>query len=316
MQNAASMVVRPRTTPILSGDRRVALLEENAYQAGLLSGWLAAAGFLCSRYLGGQSLLCALRQESVDLLVMDWHLSGPSASEILKQVRLDLRSAVPVLLVSASESESDIVAALRHGADDYMTQPLHRRELLARLEALGRRRAISQTVQPKLAVQSKLALRPKPIELGALRMDCEKRTASRDRRPIQLTARQFDLAAVFLLNIGRLLSRRELQTAVWGAEQTPTPGTLYGYISSIRARLGLIPANGWHLAPVHRRGYRLLEVATSGRSINRDSWIGRGLELPGSACAEPMVVPHFADIPEQAHPNHRGIGSFTTSAVS
>jgi DNA-binding response OmpR family regulator len=256
--------------------KRVALVEEDAYQAEMLGGWLAEAGFLCNRYLCADNLLSAIQEETVDFLVLNWPVAGRSALDILNQVRLEFRSAVPVLLVSARDSEREIVTALRHGADDFMVKPLHRRELLARLEALGRRKASSEAVQPE------------PIELGALRMDFERRIVSRDSCLIHLTARQFNLAAAFLLNIGRLLSRRELQAAAWTAEQAPSSRTLYAYICTIRARLGLIPPNGWHLTAVHGRGYRLMEVATSPQPVNGEA---DRLELLRSTCTEPKVAP-------------------------
>ena len=239
-------------TLIVGIGRRVALVENDASEAELLGQWLASAGFRCARYSRGQSLVRALRQESFDFLVLDWIPPGIHGIEVLRQVRGGLQSSVPVLLVSTSDSEVDVVTALAHGADDYMVKPLHRRELLARLEALGRRRGMSKAVQPKV------------IQAGALRMDCESRIASRDDCSIHLTAKEFDLAVVFLLNIGRLLSRAELHSAVWSPGPAPTVRTLQAYISRIRDRLGFIPSNGWRLAPVHSRGYRLQEVTTLG----------------------------------------------------
>ena len=156
-------------TLIVGIGRRVALVENDASEAELLGQWLASAGFRCTRYSRGQSLVRALRQESFDFLVLDRSLPASTASRYSGRLVGAFNRSVPVLLVSTSDSEVDVVTALAHGADDYMVKPLHRRELLARLEALGRRRGMSKAVQPKV------------IQAGALRMDCESRIASRGR---------------------------------------------------------------------------------------------------------------------------------------
>ena len=233
--------------------RRVALLEDDPSQADILLHWLSSAGFACSRYEHGQSLLHALRHESFDALVVDWSLADINGLEVLKQVRRTLRLSVPILLVSARANEADIVTALNQGADDYMVKPVRRQELLVRLETI-RRRSGGGVWKPA---------EPQVITRGALRLHCGTRTAWVADQQIHLTAKDFELAAVVLLNQGRLLSRAELREAVWGRGAPVSSRTLDTHISRIRDKLELTPSNGWRLAAVYGHGYRLQRVPVS-----------------------------------------------------
>jgi two-component system response regulator RegX3 len=243
---------------------RVALLEDDPSQAELLGDWLASAGHRCILHERGQTLVHALRQESFDVLVLAWPLPDINGVDVLKQVRSALQSPVPVLLISARANEADIVTALNQGADDYMVKPVRRLELLARLEAITRRRA-SEPGQPQV------------IELGALRLDCQTRTAWRDGRPIPMTAKDFDLSVLFLVNVGRLLSRGELREAVWGRRAAVSSRTLDTHICRIRDKLGLTPSSGWRLTAVYRHGYRLQEAVPSAPQVD-----GQAAAMSGS----------------------------------
>jgi DNA-binding response OmpR family regulator len=237
---------------------RVALLEDDPSQAELISHWLTSAGLFCSRYERGHGLICTLRKESFDALVLDWNLPELNGLDVLKHVRGTLRSSVPVLFVSARDRELDIVTALKQGADDYMVKPLHRMELLARLEAIARR----GRPEPR---------QPEVIDIGALRVNCQTRIAQRDGVAIELTAKDFDLVVLFLRNIGRLLSRAELREAVWGSSVAFHSRTLDTHICRIRDRVGLTPAHGWRLAAVYGHGYRLQQIAMSSGDVGGDA---------------------------------------------
>jgi len=233
----------PKTLHRLS----VALLEDDPAHAELLGHWLETAGYLCSRHERGGTLARALVQERFDVLVLDWTLPDMSGVDLLKHVRDTLRSSVPILFVSARGREADIVTALRQGADDYMVKPVRPLELLARLEAISRRQAGAHP--------------PQVIERRTLRLDCQTRLARREGEPVHLTGKDFDLSALFLLNVGRLLCRGELRDAVWGPGVAVASRTLDTHVSRIRDKLGLTPSNGWRLSAVYGRGYRLQEVA-------------------------------------------------------
>ena len=223
---------------------RIALLENDSSLAHLLGNWLAFAGHRCIRHEGAQSLVHALRHETFDVLVLDGDLPDASGAGLLRHVRSELQSSLPILFFTAQESEDDVVTALRQGADDCMNKPLRRMELLARLEAITRRGGLER-VQPEV------------IDLGSLRVDCRMRTAQLDDQLVNLTAKDFDLSVLFLRNIGRLLSRRWLSEAVWGHRAAVASRTLDTHVSRIRHRLRLTPHNGWRLTAVYGHGYRL-----------------------------------------------------------
>ena len=181
-----------------------------------------------------------------------------SGLRVLQHLRGVLQSSVPVLFVSASKREVDIVTALEDGADDYMVKPIRPVELLARLEAIVRRG------------ESKPA-RPRMIDLRGLRFNCQTRTAWRDDQPVRLTTKDFEIAVLFASNIGRLLSRVHIRDAVWGPEAVFSSRSLYTHVCHIREKLGLTPPHGWRLAAVYGHGYRLDEVPTSPHHIDRQA---------------------------------------------
>ena len=227
----------------------VALLDDRS-QAEPLSDWLAVAGHRCSRHAHGQTLVRALTQESFDALILHGNLPDMSGVGVLKRVRCDLQSSLPVLFVTAHDGEIDIVTALKQGADDCMVRPVRRMEFLARLEAITRRG--SREPRP-----------PQAMDLGSLRIDCQTRSAWLDDSLVHLTAKDFDLSVLFLQNIGRLLSRGRIREAVWGPKAAISSRTLDTHVCRIRNRLRLMPHDGWRLTAVYGHGYCLRQIAVS-----------------------------------------------------
>jgi DNA-binding response OmpR family regulator len=226
---------------------RVAILEDDVSQTELLSHWLQLAGHHPHAFEQGAALLRALERESYDALLLDWNVPDLNGVEVLKRVRSRMSSTVPVLFVTARNREDDVVLALREGADDYMIKPVRRLELLARLEALARRGRHGHQ-------QSEV------IEIDVFRVDCQTRTVLRNGKPVDLTAKDFDLSVLFLRNLGRLLSRGHIRETVWGPNAVVTSRTLDTHVSRIRNKLGLTPDYGWRLAAVYRYGYRLEQL--------------------------------------------------------
>jgi DNA-binding response OmpR family regulator len=223
---------------------RVGIVQDEVSQAAVFSHWLQDAGHVCWHFGDGESLIRKFDLLRVDALLLDWNLPRLNGVEVLKRIRRGDRASLPILVVSKRCREDDIVNALRQGADDYLVKPVHQRELLARLEAIVRR---SMHRVELLA----------PIELGALRVDCQNRTVTRSGQPVRMTAKDFDLSVVFLRNLGRILSRAYLLDQVWGPETSVTSRTLDTYISRMRKKLKLSPDNGWQLVASYGRGYRL-----------------------------------------------------------
>jgi DNA-binding response OmpR family regulator len=226
---------------------RVAIVEDDPSQAELLTHWLELAGHHCHHFDRGETLIRALDQESFDILVLDWNLPDISGVDVLKRIRGNQQSSLPILFVTARNREDDVVMALRQGADDYMVKPVRRLELIARLEAIARR-GKHRTEQAEV------------LELDVYRVDCQTRTVTREDRPVDLTAKDFDLSVLFLRNVGRLPSRGHIRESVWGPNAVVTSRTLDTHVSRIRNKLRLMPENGWRLAAVYRYGYRLEQL--------------------------------------------------------
>ena len=260
---------------------RIALLENDPSVAHLLGSWLAFAGHRCIRHERAQSLARALRHETFDVLILDGNIPDASGPGLLRHVRNELQSSLPILFVIAGQNEDDVVTALRQGADDCMNKPVRRMELLARLEAITRRAGLERK-------------QAEVIDLGSLRVDCQKRTAQLDDQPVNLTAKDFDLSVLFLRNVGRLLSRSWLSEAVWGSRAVITSRTLDTHVSRIRRRLRLTPHNGWRLTAVYGYGYRLQHAEMSaGRGSGHVATGGLGTtsDLPLQCTLYPAPKP-------------------------
>ena len=223
---------------------RIAILEDDPSQTELLSHWFKCAGHHPHLFDQGARLLRALEHETFDVLLLDWNVPEMSGIDVLRHLRQRLQSAIPVMFSTARIREEDVVRALREGADGYVTKPVRRQELLARLESLAQRR---REPQPRTGL----------IELDVFQVDLEMRTIVRDGVPLQLTAKDFDLAALFLRNVGRLLSRGHLRETVWVSSHPVSSRTLDTHVSRVRSKLCLVPEHGWRLVAVYGYGYRL-----------------------------------------------------------
>ena len=228
---------------------RVAIVDDDPAQAELLSHWLRRGGHQSHAFDRGATVIHALSQNSFDVLVLDWHLRDISGAELLRRIRGGAQSSLPVLFASVRGRQEDVVSALRQGADDYMIKPVRYLEFIARLEAIARR-GRRQTEQTEV------------LKLDAYHVDGVSRTLMRDGRPVDLTGKDFDLSALFLRNVGQLLSRRHICERVWGHSGVVTSRTLDTHVSRVRHKLGFVPENGWRLAAKYGYGYRLQQLGS------------------------------------------------------
>jgi DNA-binding response OmpR family regulator len=232
---------------------RIALLEDEQDQADLVCAWLNAAGHSCHVYMLGKDLVREAQRETFDLFLLDWEVPGMSGAEVLVWIRANIAERVPVLFVTARQREQDIVHALSSGADDYMTKPLGKLELLARIDALGRRTQASQRVDEDV------------LEFGQLSVDCRSRQIKLGGNEVAMTQKDYELALFLLRNVGRLLSRGYILEAVWGQSAEINTRTVDTHVSRIRGKLQLKPENGWRLSAVYQHGYRLERVVADAR---------------------------------------------------
>jgi two-component system response regulator RegX3 len=228
---------------------RIAVLEDDVSQRELVSQWLQLAGHQCHAFEQGAALLRRLQGETFDVLVLDWNVADMNGIEVLRKLRHQLRSSVPVLFVSSRCREEDVATALREGADDYMTKPVSRPELLARAEAVVRR--------GRHALKQQAGL----LEIDPFKIHFQTHSIWRNDTRIDCTAKDFGVAALLLSTIGRLLSRGHIRDEVWGQNVEVNSWTLYTHVSRVRTKLALRPAKGWKITAVYRYGYRLDRIA-------------------------------------------------------
>lgn len=222
---------------------RIAVLEDDDSQRDWMNSFLMALGHVCHAYPSAQGLMRDLRRESFDLLVMDWNLPDMSGLEVVRWVRANLSSRVPVLFVTSHVDEADLVEALKAGVDDYMTKPVRVPELMARLHALLRRAYPQQTGET--------------LVVGDYTFDQGAKTLTMRGLPVDLKHREYELAYLLFSRLGELLSRKYLQESVWGGQADVVSRTLDTHVSRLRVKLDLRPENGYRLSSVYSLGYRL-----------------------------------------------------------
>ncbi len=224
---------------------RVLIVEDEESLADPLAFLLRKEGFEAAVVTDGPSALAEFDRSGADIVLLDLMLPGMSGTDVCKQLRA--RSAVPVIMVTARDSELDKVLGLELGADDYVTKPYSARELIARIRAVLRRGA-----EPEEGGAGEVVL-----ESGAVRMDVERHVVSVDGRPIALPLKEFDLLEYLMRNKGRVLTRGQLIDRVWGADYVGDTKTLDVHVKRLRSKIEGDPANPVRLLTVRGLGYKL-----------------------------------------------------------
>lgn len=157
-------------------------------------------------------------------------------------------SSVPVIMVTARDSEIDKVVGLELGADDYVTKPYSSRELIARIRAVLRRGGEAAEVDEEFEDQI--------LEGGRVRMDVERHTVSVDGEPVSMPLKEFDLLEYLLRNTGRVLTRGQLIDRIWGADYVGDTKTLDVHVKRLRSKIEAEPSRPQHLVTVRGLGYK------------------------------------------------------------
>jgi two-component system response regulator RegX3 len=178
-----------------------------------------------------------------DLVLLDLMLPGMSGTEVCREIRT--RSSVPIIMLTAKDSEVDIVVGLELGADDYVTKPYSSRELLARIRAVLRRRVELDEVEDDNV-----------LEAGRVRMDVDRHTITVSGNEISMPLKEFELLELLLRNAGRVLTRGQLIDRVWGSDYFGDTKTLDVHIKRIRSRIEANPSEPSMLVTVRGLGYR------------------------------------------------------------
>lgn len=233
---------------------RVALLEDDVDHALLVSQWLTNAGHRCEHYTKSHEFIRNIKNESYDLLILDWLLPEMSGLEVLKWIRENIDWPVPTIFVTAMDREDDIVSGLQAGADDYMVKPVNQRELLARMKAVERR---SASINEEKDI----------IDLEPFQIDRANRAILRDGEAIELTQKEYELALFLFRNQGRVMSRAHILENVWGRNPIINTRTVDTHVSRIRGKLGITAEDGWKLTSIYQHGYRLERTADKTETV-------------------------------------------------
>jgi DNA-binding response OmpR family regulator len=228
---------------------RIAVLDNDRSQADLICQVLGSAGHACQSFDNGKDLLSQLRKDNYDMLILDWQVADLTGVEVMRRAKEKMPANTPVMFLTSSSAEDDIVAGIGAGADDYMIKPLRRGELVARVQALLRRAYPAQNGAEQL-------------QFGPYIFETRPGRLLMDGVVIEVTHKEFYLALLFFRNIGRPLSRAYIHEAVWVRETAVPSRTMDTHVSRVRNKLHLRPENGFRLVPVYSYGYRLEKLGT------------------------------------------------------
>lgn len=237
---------------------RCAVLDDDKAQTELVSKLLADKGHSCEVFHQGRQLINRLRQDTFDLLVIDWNMPGMSGIEVLENVRQGQHSNIPILMITSRSDDDDVVMGLSAGADDYITKPLNTTVFMARVDAALRR---AQLNRPQKAQGS----------YGIYDFDVPTETATVAGKPVKLTAKEMALAMMLFENLSRPLSRSYLLESIWGQSPDAETRTLDAHVSRIRSKLNLRAENGFRVLPVYSYGYRLEPTNALASDIAEDA---------------------------------------------
>lgn len=205
---------------------RILIIEDEDRIASFVAKGLRADGHVATCVADGREGLELALGGDVDLVVLDIGLPGMDGFEVLDQLRSQ-GSKVPVIVLTARDSVGDTVSALEGGADDYMPKPFRFAELLARVR-LRLRQAGEGSAGPREDV----------LEAGGVRLDLRTRRAQVGERQVDLSAREFTLAEIFMRNAGQVLSREQLLDHVWGMDFDPGSNVVDVYVGYLRKKFG------------------------------------------------------------------------------
>lgn len=221
---------------------RILIVEDEASLSEPLAFLLEREGYETAVAADGPSALAEFDRAGADLVLLDLMLPGLPGTEVCRELRT--RSTVPIIMLTAKDSEVDIVVGLELGADDYVTKPYSTRELLARIRAVLRRHIEVEVDDNQV------------LEAGSVRMDVERHSVSVDGREVAMPLKEFELLELLLRNAGRVLTRGQLIDRVWGSDYFGDTKTLDVHIKRIRSKIEKVPSDPQLLVTVRGLGYR------------------------------------------------------------
>ncbi len=221
---------------------KILVVEDEASFSDALAYLLGREGFEVLIAEDGAKAIEEFDRHGADLVLLDLMLPGLSGTEVCRQLRT--RSSVPVIMLTAKDSEVDKVVGLELGADDYVTKPYSSRELVARIRAVLRRRGDEAAVTDGI------------LAVGPVRMDVERHKVSINGTDAAFPLKEFELLEFLIRNSGRVLTRTQLIDRVWGSDYFGDTKTLDVHIKRLRAKIEKDPANPVLIQTVRGLGYK------------------------------------------------------------
>jgi two-component system, OmpR family, response regulator RegX3 len=221
----------------------VLVVEDEDSFSDALSYMLRKEGFDVALAPTGPDALEEFDRNGADLVLLDLMLPGIPGTEVCRALRQ--RSNVPVIMLTAKDSEVDKVVGLELGADDYVTKPFSSRELVARIRAVLRRGTEAADLLPSV------------LEAGPVRMDVDRHVVTVDGEGVKLPLKEFELLEMLLRNAGRVLTRGQLIDRIWGADYVGDTKTLDVHVKRLRSKIEPDPGHPRYLLTVRGLGYKL-----------------------------------------------------------
>jgi DNA-binding response OmpR family regulator len=227
--------------------KHILVVDDDTLLRRSLSLQLEQAGYRASTAASAEDALALARRKPPDLILLDVGLPGMDGLEALRHFQKDLQD-IPVIFVSARRRELDTILGLELGADDYITKPFNPDVLLAHIKAVLRRshRQVAQSTAPEQLI------------VGDLVIDSAARTVTIAGKPIELTAREFDLLHALALQAGKVIAIDDLIAQVWGAEFLGEPQAVYVYIRWLRDKIEADSRHPERIVNIRGVGYKLI----------------------------------------------------------
>ena len=223
---------------------KILVVEDEASFSEALEFLLGKEGFSVVTAENGSDALKKFDQGGIDLVLLDLMIPEVSGTEVCRQIRS--KSRVPIIMLTAKDSEVDKVVGLEIGADDYVTKPYSSRELVARIRAVLRRNT-GESIENVTGV----------LSVGPVRMDVERHHVTFNGEVISLPLKEFELLEFLMRNAGRVLTRMQLIDRVWGSDYVGDTKTLDVHIKRLRAKIETDPANPTLIQTVRGLGYKM-----------------------------------------------------------
>lgn len=223
---------------------RILVVEDEETLAEAISFLLSKEGFDVAIAATGPEAIDSFEKSGADLILLDLMLPGLSGTEVCRQIRT--KSSVPIIMLTAKDSEIDKVVGLELGADDYVTKPYSSRELIARIRAVLRRGEIQDSVGDEST-----------LEVGPVRMDTDRHIITINGEVVPIPLKEFELLEFLMRNAGRVLTRIQLIDRVWGSDYVGDTKTLDVHIKRLRAKIEKDPANPEYIQTVRGMGYKM-----------------------------------------------------------